>query len=87
MQQMNQMHCFQADVSSDKQINLNPVQWNQALGMARKLCADIFQEGGGPQDAVRVFGKVSAADEASHWGHAINLIAFTVCMPPREPLQ
>lgn len=84
---MNHMHHFQINVSSDKQANLNPVQWNQALGMARKLCADIFQEGGGPQDAVRVFGKASAADAATHWGHAINLIAFAVCTPPRAPLH
>lgn len=65
----------------ERQSNLNPVQWNQALGMARKLCSDIFQEGGSPKDAVQTFGPSEMGDDIQHWGHAINAIAFSIYAP------
>lgn len=87
MRQMTDMHLFQANITPDRQSNLNPVQWNQALGMARKLCADIFQEGGCPQDAVHAFGNTRIGQDGSHWGQAINLIAFAICSQPRTALH
>jgi hypothetical protein len=58
---------------------MNPVQWNQALGLARRACADIFEKGGKPQDALTAFKLTQPVCDHAHWGHAITLIAFKIC--------
>ncbi len=65
-----------------KPSNISPVQWDQALGLARQSCARIFRDGGSPPDACHAFGlKVSIA--APNWDHAIASIARSLCSSAR----
>ncbi len=41
--------------------HVNPLQWHQAVGVARQSCARFFRDGGTPADALGAFGV--AADE------------------------
>ncbi len=61
------------------QLNINPAQWNQALGLARQACAEVFKKGGGPTDAIRAHGLSSHATQPLNWGKAIPLIALAFC--------
>ena len=62
--------------------HINPLQWHQALGVARQSCARLFRDGGTPEDALRAFGlKPSAADD---WSHAVELIAEMLCAAPQR---
>lgn len=58
-----------------KPLAVSPVQWDQALGLARQTCARIFRDGGSPADATQVFGLAGAAD----WDRAIASIASSLC--------
>ena len=62
-----------------KPLAISPVQWDQALGLARQSCARIFRDGGSPADAARAFGLSGAPD----WDHAISNIASALCSGPR----
>jgi len=58
-----------------KPLAISPVQWDQALGLARQSCARIFRDGGSPADAARAFGLEGAPD----WDNAIKGIASSLC--------
>jgi len=58
-----------------KPLAISPVQWDQALGLARQTCAKIFRDGGSPADAARAYGLESASD----WDRAISGIATSLC--------
>jgi hypothetical protein len=60
---------------------INPVAWNQAIGLARQSCARIFRDGGTPADALAAFRLV--ASDAAHldWSRAVSLIAEMLCTP------
>jgi hypothetical protein len=60
--------------------NLNPVQWEQALGYARQACARIFRDGGNPAEALAAFG-LPTADPAADWSIAVDRIAQSLCAP------
>ena len=62
-----------------KPLAINPVQWTQALGLARQSCARIFRDGGSPDDAARAYG----LDGASDWDNAIKGIATSFCIGSR----
>ena len=36
--------------------HVNPLQWHQAVGVARQSCARFFRDGGAPADALLAFG-------------------------------
>jgi hypothetical protein len=58
-----------------KPLAISPVQWDQAIGLARQTCARIFRDGGSPADAVHAFGLADAAS----WDRAIASIATSLC--------
>jgi hypothetical protein len=59
--------------------HVNSVQWQQAIGYARQVCARIFRDGGNPAEACRAFGL--AADAAADWSVAVDRIALSLCAP------
>lgn len=59
-----------------KPSNINPVQWDQAVGLARHSCARIFRDGGSPADAFTAFG---LAGRPADWNRAIESIAESLC--------
>ena len=61
------------------QTHVNPVQWNQALGLSRQSCARIFRDGGSPIDALAAFGLSGNAPETVDWSKAVDLIAQQLC--------
>jgi hypothetical protein len=58
--------------------HINPIEWHQAVGVARQSCARFFRDGGTAKDAMLAFGADGAADEAD-WGKAVEAIAFVLC--------
>ena len=62
-----------------KPLAISPVQWDQALGLARQSCARIFRDGGSPADAARAFGLSGSQD----WDRAIECIATSLCSSAR----
>ncbi|MFA5951430.1 MAG: hypothetical protein WC807_14215 [Hyphomicrobium sp.] len=61
--------------------HVNPMQWHQAMGIARQSCARFFRDGGTPAEAMRAFGapaEVAAAD----WTKAVEAIAHLLCVQP-----
>jgi hypothetical protein len=58
--------------------HINPIEWHQAVGVARQSCARFFRDGGTAKDAMLAFGTDGAADEAD-WGKAVEAIAFVLC--------
>lgn len=59
--------------------HVNPVQWSQAIGYARQVCARIFRDGGSAADALAAYGlPASGAD----WGVAVERIAQSMCATP-----
>ncbi|MDO9382361.1 MAG: hypothetical protein Q7T86_05795 [Hyphomicrobiaceae bacterium] len=63
--------------------HINPLQWHQALGVARQSCARFFRDGGVPADAMHAFG---LKPPASHddWSHAVEAIAEMLCATPAQ---
>lgn len=62
--------------------HINPLQWHQALGVARQSCARFFRDGGTPADALAAFGLKQSA--ASDWSHAVERIAEVLCAAPQR---
>jgi hypothetical protein len=62
--------------------NINPVQWSQAIGLARLSCARIFRDGGAPADAMKAHG-LRIDSEALDWDKAIEAIAGVLCAAAR----
>ena len=61
--------------------HVNPLQWHQAVGVARQSCARFFRDGGSPADALQAFG-VRADAGVSDWGKAVEAIAEVLCAHP-----
>lgn len=66
-----------------KPANINPAQWDHALGYARQSCARIFRHGGSPVDAMSSFGLASPMSRNANWGSAVENIAMSLCAPGR----
>lgn len=62
--------------------HINPLHWNQSLGLARQSCARIFRDGGAPADAMRAFGLATEAVTSADWGKAVDAIAEVLCQTP-----
>jgi hypothetical protein len=64
--------------------NINPLQWHQAIGIARQSCARFFRDGGMPADAMRAFGLQPDTVPAADWGKAVEAIARVLCEAPQR---
>lgn len=62
--------------------HVNPLQWHQAMGVARQSCARLFRDGGSPGDALQAFGLPRDAHLARDWSKAVEAIATTLCALP-----
>jgi hypothetical protein len=62
--------------------HVNPLQWHQAVGIARASCARFFRDGGKPEDALHAFGVPADARTAGDWGKAVDAIAAMLCAAP-----
>jgi hypothetical protein len=60
-------------------MNVNPVQWTEAIGHARQTCARIYRGGGNPLEAMRFFGLSTKTVRVSDWDQAIERIAWSLC--------
>ena len=54
--------------------HVNPLQWHQAVGVARQSCARFFRDGGTPADALLAFG-LRPTSAAEDWSRAVDAIA------------
>jgi hypothetical protein len=61
--------------------HVNPLQWHQAVGVARQSCARFFRDGGSPADALAAFG-LAAEAQSSDWGKTVESIAQVLCATP-----
>jgi hypothetical protein len=61
--------------------HVNPLQWHQAVGVARQSCARFFRDGGNPADALKAFG-LAHETASSDWGKAVESIAEVLCATP-----
>ena len=64
--------------------HVDPVQWYQAMGHARQVCARFFRDGASPADALAAFGLSARAGEPAEWGRAVTAIAHAMCAAPRR---
>ena len=62
--------------------HINAVQWEQAVGYARAVCARIFRDGGDPASALAAFGLLSS--DRADWSTAVDRIAHTLCAPQQR---
>ena len=58
--------------------HINPMQWHQAMGVARQVSARIFRDGGSAADALAAFGLQSNTNELD-WSRAVEAIAESLC--------
>ena len=65
--------------------HINPLQWHQALGVARQSCARFFRDGNEPADAMQAFG-LPPGDDAGpvDWSKAVEAIANVLCAIPEK---
>lgn len=63
---------------------INPLQWHEAMGIARQSCARVFRDGGSPGDALKAFGLGSDARamSAMSWDKAVARVAELLCAKP-----
>ena len=61
--------------------HINPVQYSQALGYARSVCARIFRDGGTAADAMKAF---EIEQPTSDWSVAVERIAQALCAAPQR---
>lgn len=60
--------------------HINPLQWHQALGLARQSCARIFRDGGTPDEALAAFGLArTSAGRSADWSKVVEMIAESLC--------
>ena len=64
--------------------HINPLQWNEAVAMARQGCARVFRNGGAPQDALASFGLKTDGAAASDWSKTVDTIANALCQTMRR---
>ena len=62
--------------------HINPLQWHQAVGIARASCARFFRDGGAPADALLAFGLPVDDPAAQDWSRAVEAIAESLCAAP-----
>lgn len=62
--------------------HVNPLQWHQAVAIARQSCARFFRDGGAPADALSAFGVPVDARLAADWGKTVDAIAEVLCAAP-----
>jgi hypothetical protein len=60
--------------------HVNPVLWQQSVGIARQACARIFRDGGTPRAAVEAFSL--KIDPAADWSRAVQAIAESLSARP-----
>jgi hypothetical protein len=60
--------------------HVNPLQWHQAVGIARASCARFFRDGGAPADALLAFGLDERGTQ--DWSRAVEAIAESLCAAP-----
>ena len=60
--------------------HINPVQWQQNVGLARQACARIFRDGGTPVDALQAFN-LASDDRAIAWNTVVDRIATALAVP------
>jgi hypothetical protein len=58
---------------------INPLQWHQAIGIARQSCARFFRDGGSAADAMRAFGVSAEVMQPADWAKAVEAIARVLC--------
>ena len=59
--------------------NINPVQWSQAVGLARQAAARVYREGGSAREAAESFGIRLAKPQELTWDRAVEAMAECVC--------
>ena len=67
--------------------HVNPMEWHQAVGIARQSGARFCRDGGTARDAMRAFSaECGAADtkNAADWGKAVEAIAQVLCARPEK---
>lgn len=64
--------------------HINPLQWNEAVAMARQGCARVFRNGGAPQDALASFGLKGNDAALNDWSKAVDTIANALCLTMRR---
>lgn len=62
--------------------NINPIQWQQSIGLARQICARIFRDGGRPEDALRAVGFHEQHALPLDWSRAVERVAEVLCTEP-----
>lgn len=62
--------------------HINPMEWQQSLGIARQSCARVFRDGGTPVDALVAFGLKSADHADLDWSRVVDIIAQSLCHQP-----
>ncbi len=62
--------------------HINPLQWHQAVGIARQTCARFFRDGGTAADAMAAFGASADNVPAADWSKAVEAIARVLCAAP-----
>lgn len=65
--------------------HVNPIQWQQSVGLARQICARVFRDGGSAGDALAAFGLAPTSDLS--WDKAVDLMAAELTrqsMPSRR---
>lgn len=74
--------------------NINPVQWSQAVGLARQAAARVYRNGGSAREAALSMGVRIEADAEVTWDRAVEMMAERVCgavvtssthQPKRQP--
>lgn len=59
--------------------DMNPLQWNEHLGLARQSCARVFRNGGSPADALAAYGlKPEHPGSKTDWPRAVERIALAL---------
>ena len=53
--------------------HVNPILWQQSLGLARQIAARVFRDGGRAEDALATIGL--KAENKVTWDKAVELIA------------
>ena len=61
------------------EMNINPIEWSEAVGLARQAAARIFREGGSPEASLASFGLKTPSGGRLDWDRAIDLIAADLC--------
>jgi hypothetical protein len=59
--------------------NINPVQWSQAVGLARQAAARVYRNGGSAREAAESMGVRIDTDVEVTWDRAVLMMAERVC--------